>query len=138
MNVIDYKTSKIYTIEAKLEEFDVIEVKDKYAHSDHFIHPHFPYYFSYPQSNTLFRLAKVNELLGSIEEKNATIEDLIKILGYHDESYYNSIQSYAYMNKNITACTFLYSTKTKEIKVLSHLDETILCLDYKKLVEKIH
>ncbi len=128
VNIIDTNAKRAYSIEWRLNNLSVLEVKDKFAHSNHLTRKEVGFPIAEPGSNTKFRLQKSEDLLEKLKIENK--EDILKILQYHTDDYKLSIRNMTIEDDNsITAATFIYNTD-KELVIVSYLDNTIYKVDY--------
>ncbi len=128
VNIIDTNTKKAYSIEWRLNNLSVIEITDKFAHSNHLTRKEAGLPLINPESNSKFRLEKSEELLKEIIINDK--EDILKILQYHTEDYKLSIRHIMKNSDNsITAASFIYNSN-KKLSIYSYLDNTVYQIDY--------
>lgn len=130
INVIDTKVNKVYSIEFYLDKIDVIEITNKFVHTNHFIHldgkdGYFP-----EDSNTKNRLKKATELLDKLDMSNSNILDIKDILEYDNSDYMNSIHFALGSNKSITGSAFLFDSESKYIQICDYIGNTKMNFTY--------
>ena len=114
---------RAYSIEGRFDRAEITEINGIFAHTNHFLNESFDTGYAPPDSNTLFRLAKIKSLLKSKGEKHFTIDDVGEVLSYRADSYYNSILSEEDMKRNITACTVLFDSSTNKVMLNNRLEK---------------
>lgn len=128
VNIIDTNTKRAYSIEWRLNNLDILEITDKFAHSNHLTRKEVGLSIAENDSNSKFRLEKSKELLNKIKINNK--EDILKILQFHTEDFKSSIRNMIIEDDNsITAATFIYNTD-RELIIHSYLDNQIYAIDY--------
>lgn len=133
LNVIDKNTNKAYSVEKIYDSTDVVEIVDKYVHTNHIIHENSQY-----NSNLLgctsIRLEKAKEKLATIQNKKCTMEDIKNILQFYknsNEFIYRPIEK----DKYPTIATFIFNSKTNEINIYSYYDRKLIKSDFFKIKE---
>lgn len=133
LNVIDKNVNKAYSIEKIYDSTDIIEISDKYAHTNHIIHKNSKY-----DSNLLgctnIRLKKAREKLAMIQNKDCTMEDIKDILQFYKDSnefIYRPIKK----DKYPTIATFIFNSKTNEINIYSYYDKSLIKYNFYELKE---
>ena len=112
---------KAYEIEAKYDHAEIKEVKGVFVHTNHYINESMDEGYSHPQSNTLFRYAKIKELIKRRGKIEWTTDEIEELLMYKSTTYYNSIFETPEMGKGITACTVLFDSEDGNIKYTNHM-----------------
>lgn len=113
---------KAYSIEGKFNRAEIVEVDGVFVHTNHYVNASFDEGYAPPEANTLFRYAKIKALFAKKGIKKYTTDDIEEILSYRAESYYNSILSEEDMKRNITACTVLFDSAAKTIKLINRVE----------------
>ncbi len=125
LNIIDSHKNKAYSIEKVLDKLDVLEIKDKYIHTNHIIHPNMKSKICEIYNSSLIRIDTGTKLLNNLDIKNINLDNIRKILQFND-----SDTAYVYQNTDIddslTVATFLFNSYTKEIQIYSYYDGTIV------------
>ena len=128
VNIIDTNTKKAYSIEWRLNNSSIIEVTDKFAHSNHFTRKEVGFAIANSGSNSKFRLEKSNELLNNKRTQNEY--DILNILQYHTSNEALSIRDTVVEDDGrITSATFIYNSN-KQFKIYSYLDKSVYQVDY--------
>ena len=119
-NVIDTNVHRAISIELRLDIRSVIEVNDKFAHSNHFT-TEVGLPLSKKGSNSKFRLQKSLEFLNkySLNYRRVDEKDILNILQYRGKTAKTSILDTKY--PQITAATFIYNSK-RQIAIYCYLD----------------
>ncbi len=128
LNIIDSNKNKAYSIEKILDKFDILEIKEKYIHTNHIIHPNMNDNICLKTDSTLTRLDIGNKLLDKVNVKEASIKDVKNILQFNkskNEYIYRKIGEDEYP----TVATFLFNSKMKEIQIYSYYDGEFLKLN---------
>jgi len=128
LNIIDSNKNKAYSIEKILDKFDILEIKEKYIHTNHIIHPNMNDNICLKTDSTLTRLDIGNKLLDKVNVKEASIKDVKNILQFNkskNEYIYRKIGEDEYP----TVATFLFNSKVKEIQIYSYYDGKFLKLN---------
>ena len=112
---------KAYEIEAKYDRAEINEVNGIFVHTNHYLNPSLEEGYSDPESNTLFRYAKINELIRKKGNILRTAEDVESILNYQSTTYYNSIFETPEMGKGITAATVLFDSAAGTLKYRNNM-----------------
>lgn len=118
-----YIGGSAYEIEAKYDRAEISQVDGIFVHTNHYLNPSLDEGYSDPESNTLFRYAKINELIRKKGNILRSTEDVKSILSYQSTTYYNSIFETPEMGKGITACTMLFDSATGSIRYTNHMLE---------------
>ncbi len=118
-----FSEGKAYSIEGLFDKVEIKEIEDIFIHTNHYINETFDTGYTPPDSNTLFRLTKIRELLRRKKDKKLTVSDIEEILSYRGESYYNSILSEADMERNMTACTIIFNSEDKTYNLINRLEK---------------
>lgn len=128
LNVIDKNLSKAYSVEKVYDNLDIIEIKDKYAHTNHIIHPNAKY-LSNESGCTVMRKEEADERLKKIENSKCKMEDIKNIL-----QFYKNDNSFIYRpigkNDYPTIATFIFNSKTNEINIYSYYDRSLIISDF--------
>jgi hypothetical protein len=129
INIIDTNTKKAYSIEWRLNKLSIIEVTDKFAHSNHFTRKEAGLPITYSGSNSKFRLEKSEKLLNNKDIKDEN--DILNILQYYTDNQALSIRDISGNSDDgrVTAATFIYNTDRK-FTIHSYLDNTIYQVDF--------
>jgi len=125
LNIIDCNKNKAYSIEKVLDKLDVSEIKDKYIHTNHIIHPKMDENMCVKHNSSLIRFNTGNKLLNELETKNSKLDDVKNILQYgvNDSEYvYQKIDE----DNSSTVATFLFDSLTKEIQIYSYYDGKVI------------
>lgn len=128
LNIIDSNKNKAYSIEKILDKCDIIEIKEKYIHTNHIIHPNMNDNICLKTESTLTRLDIGNKLLDEVNVEEASIKDVKNILQFNKDKnkyIYRKIEEDEYP----TVATFLFDSKTKEIQIYSYYDGKFLKLN---------
>lgn len=112
---------KAYEIEAKYDRAELSEVQGIFVHTNHYVNPSLDEGYSDPEANTLFRYAKIKELIQKKDHILRTAEDVEEVLKYRSTTYYNSIFETPEMGRGITACTLLYDSAQDCIQYTNHM-----------------
>lgn len=112
---------KAYEVEAKYDHAEISEVDGIFVHTNHYLTPSMDEGYSDPESNTLFRYAKIKELIRKKGNILRSAEDVESILSYQSTTYYNSIFETPDMGKGITACTMIFDSAKGCIKYRNHM-----------------
>ncbi len=120
LNVTDTNAKRSVSIEFRLDIRSVIEINDKFAHSNHFI-THVGLPLAKRGSNSKFRLEKSLEFLNkySLSYRRVDEKDILNILQYRGKTPKTSILDTKY--PQITAATFLYNSK-RQLVIYCYLD----------------
>lgn len=121
LNIIDSNKNKAYSIEKVLDKLDILEIKEKYIHTNHIIHPNMNDNICLKTDSTLNRLDIGNKLLDNVNVKEASIKDVKNILQFNkgkNKYIYRKIEEDQYP----TVATFLFDSKTKELRIYSYYD----------------
>lgn len=114
---------KAYEVEAKYDRAELNEVNGIFVHTNHYLNPSMDEGYSDPETNSLFRYAKIKELMkkkGDIEWTTLEIENILK---YKSTTYYNSIFETPEMGQGITACTVLFDSVDGSVKYINNMLE---------------
>lgn len=125
LNIVDCNTNKAYSIEKVLDKLDVIEITDKYAHTNHLIHNNSDKCICEIYDSTIIRLNTANELLGKLDIANASLNDIKYILQF-DKSENEYVHRKIGIADSSTVATFLFNGYTKEIQICSYYDNNII------------
>ena len=129
LNVVDKNLYKAYSIEKIYDNLDIIEITDKYVHTNHIIHPKTKY-SSKLLGCTTIRWTQANRKLQDLKNKQCTMKEIKDILQfYHDPSQY----IYRPIKKDEDCCTiatFVFNSKTNEISIYSYYDKSLIKSDY--------
>lgn len=112
---------KAYEIEAKYDHAEITEVDGIFVHTNHYLNPSMDEGYSDPESNTLFRYAKIRELIRKKGNILRSAEDVESILSYQSTTYYNSIFETPEMGKGITACTVIFDSANHSLNYRNHM-----------------
>lgn len=123
LNILDVNKNIAVNIEKDIEEIYITNIVDRYARANHFTA--IEYNLPEDRKSTKFRDEKSNELIKKINKKNAKIENLINILNYETEDYYESIfkDPKKYNDKSITVANFSCDNDLKTICIKDYLGE---------------
>lgn len=116
-----YIGGSAYEIEAKYDRAEISQVDGIFVHTNHYLNPSLDEGYSDPESNTLFRYAKINELIRKKGNFLRTAEDVESILNYQSTTYYNSIFETPEMGKGITAATVLFDSAAGTLKYRNNM-----------------
>lgn len=128
LNIIDSNKHKAYSIEKVLDKLDVIEVDEKYVHTNHIIHPNIDESKCLKDSSTLTRLKVGSKLLDNLDIKNANIEDIRNVLQFNKDSN-EFIRRKVHEDQWPTVATFVFDSKLKEIQIYSYYDGKFIKLN---------
>lgn len=128
LNIIDSNKHKAYSIEKVLDRLDVIEIYEKYVHTNHIVHPNMDESKCLKDGSTLTRLKVGNRLLNNIDIKSANIEDIRDILQFNKDSN-EFIRRKVHEDQWPTVATFVFDTKLKEIQIHSYYDGKVIKLN---------
>lgn len=124
LNVLDKKQKRAISLEVSPEKVAVTEVESMNVHSNHYVNEKISANKLYvdEDSNSVFRLQRVTELIRSQISARATISklDLISILQYRGTSYANSIRA-CHGDPSCTIATVVASTQDDHIFIKDHL-----------------
>lgn len=117
LNVYDIKTRRAYSVEQLYDQTDILEITDRYAHSNHLRRLGTGY--AREGSDTKPRLETALRLLSSLDASGATIADIRNMLEYIDpEDRLRSIYSDPKTDASPTGATMLVDTESGEILVI--------------------
>lgn len=121
LNVVDTNEKRAISIEYRLDIHSIIEINDKFAHSNHFTSEEVGLPLTKKGSNSKFRLEKSLEFLKkfSLSYRRIDERDILNILQYRGKTYEDSILDTQY--PKVTAATFVYNTK-RQIVIYCYLD----------------
>ncbi len=112
---------KAYEVEAKYDRAELREVEGIFVHTNHYLNPSMDEGYSDPESNSLFRYAKIQELIRKKDHILRTAQDVEEVLKYQSTTYYNSIFETPEMGRGITACTVLYDSAEDSLRYTNHM-----------------
>ncbi|NCB42786.1 MAG: hypothetical protein EOM59_09220 [Clostridia bacterium] len=116
-----YIGGKAYEIEAKYDHAEINEVNGIFVHTNHYINESMDEGYTDLETNSLFRYAKIKELIQKKGDTEWTTEDIEQILTYKSTTYYNSIFETPEMGKGITACTVLFDNAARTLKYTNNM-----------------
>lgn len=130
MNILDTNLNRAVNIEKDIDEFYIKEIDNRYARSNHFILKDKDLPEKPVSSN--FRYNKTNELINKLDNKSSTIEDLINILKYESDEYFETVfkNPDKYKDKSITCANFSYDNESKMIYIKDYLSKSEIKLKY--------
>lgn len=125
LNIIDCHKNKAYSIEKVLDKLDILEINNKYIHTNHLIHPNMNQKLCEIYDSSLIRINTGTKLLDGLDIKNINLENIREILQFNasDDSY---VYQKADIDDSLTVATFLFDSYTKEIQIYSYYDGTII------------
>ncbi len=116
LNVFDRKTCRAYSVEQRFDQTDILEITDRYAHSNHLIRISPGY--ARPGSDTKPRLESALRMLSSLDPARCALADIRAILDYTDgEDPSRSVYS-GLAEEFRTAATMLVDSASGEIVVV--------------------
>lgn len=125
LNIVDCNISKAYSIEKVLDKLSVVEITDKYSHTNHIIHNDVNKNICETYDSTLIRLKTANKLLNELNIKNVSLDDVKNILQFDkDKSEY--VHRKMGSDESPTVATFLFDSYTKEIRIYSYYDGKVI------------
>lgn len=116
LNVFDSKTRRAYSVEHLFDRTDILEVSDRYAHSNHLIRID-PGYAS-PGSDTKPRLETARRLLAALDPARCALADIRMILDYTDAGDPQRSICSGLAEEFRTAATMLVDSASGEIVVI--------------------
>lgn len=127
LNVCDIKNNKAYNIERCFDKVDVLEVTDRYVHTNHLIHAGIEYRNKENSFSTTERFELCTKLLSQLDTNFCSADDLLKIL-QRNNGENDFVQRLIGAEKYPTVATFLIDAVQKEIKIYSYYDNS--CYQY--------
>ncbi len=114
MNIFDVNRKIAVNVEKDTDKTFVTEINGKFAHSNHFLN----YAEPIASENSLFRKAKADELLASVETKDITLPMIREFLSYQTEDLNRSIHFENQEGKgNKTVANFACDSREKTIRL---------------------
>ena len=131
LNILDVKTNKVINIEKDVNEIYLTEVIEKYARSNHF-HAKKHDESKDPLSSK-FRYEKTNELINKLNIKTCKLTDLVNILKYESEDYYQCVykQFGKFKNLSVTDATVCVDTSQDFFTIYDYIGKSTLVFDFK-------
>ncbi|AAO35628.1 hypothetical protein DP149_05620 [Clostridium tetani] len=130
---LDANKNIAVSVEVTKDDISVKEIKDYYAHTNHYVHEKFKNKKIQQGSTTLFRLEKVYDLLKdkiSTKGENIEIEDFNDILNYRGTSYEDSILALK-SEPNFTCSRIVFDSTIKDKMFLRFFNsDESFCLNY--------
>lgn len=125
LNIVDSKNNRAFSIEKVLDKLDVIEIDEKYIHTNHIIHPNMDKNVNVEYESTLIRYREGLKQLNNLKNKEITIEDVKNILQFNkskNEYIHRKIGEDEYP----TVATFLFDSYSKKIEIYSYYDKQVI------------
>ncbi|HPK16570.1 MAG TPA: C45 family autoproteolytic acyltransferase/hydrolase [Clostridia bacterium] len=117
LNVFDTKSRRAYSVEQLFEQTDILEVTDRYAHTNHLLRLGTGY--ASPGWDTKPRLASARRMLAPLDPARCALSDIRAILDYTDgEDRLRSVYSDPALDAFPTAATMLVDSASGEIVVI--------------------
>ena len=125
LNVYDTKTRRAYSVEQLYDQTDILEVTDRYAHSNHLRRLGTGY--AREGSDTKPRLETAVRLLSSLDAANTTLADIGNILEFTDtQDPLRSVYSDPAVDTSPTGATMLVDSEADEIIVIDRFSGATL------------
>lgn len=128
INLIDTNIDKVYSIEYHFDQIDIVEIFDKYVHTNHFVHLEKGYCPN--DSNSFNRFKHCTKIIDKLDKNMVSIEDIKTILEYKSSDYMHTIHIDKGVDENLTGSLFLFNSNQKQIQIYDYINK-------KKLVFKI-
>lgn len=131
LNILDINTKQVISVEKDIHEIYVTEVKDRFVRSNHFHYKKMDNY-EVPKGSQ-FRYEKCNELIEQLSIESCSIDDLLAILMFHTDDYFQSVykQYGKYKNKSETNATLCIDTSQNYITIYDYMGNSKLKIDLK-------
>lgn len=130
LNVLDTNTNRVINIEKDVHDIYVTEIKDKYARSNHFHAKEHDE--SEDPKDSKFRYEKANELINKLDIEACCLNDLINILKYQTDNYYECVykQYGKFMNLSVTDATLCIDTSQSYFTIYDYIGKSILKISF--------
>lgn len=125
LNILDCNKNKVYSIEKVLDKLDIIEIKDKYVHTNHIIHSGIDKNLCYLYDSTLCRFNTGNKLLNGLDMNELNIDKVTDILQF-DKNQNEYVFKTIGKDEYATVATFLFDSLSRKIKIYSYYDNKII------------
>jgi len=121
INLIDTNINKVYSVEYYIDQLSVVEVTDKFVHTNHFLHLEKGYCPN--NSNSFSRFEHCNSLLDKLDKNTISVKDIKTILEYRDNDYFHTVHVDKSMGKDyLTSSLFLFDSKQKTIQICDYIN----------------
>ncbi|MBQ3408287.1 MAG: hypothetical protein IJH12_03670 [Clostridia bacterium] len=121
LNILDMNSNTAVNVEKDISDIYVTKIQDRYARANHFIAkkddlPEEPI-------SSSFRQKKVSELTNLLDKSTAKIDDLINVLNYETDDYYQTIfkNPNKYDDKSSTVANFSIDSETGIVMIRDYL-----------------
>ena len=126
INLIDTKTNKAYSVEYRFDKVDVMEITDKFVHTNHFLRLEKRY--ASKESNTFNRFEHCNKIVEKLDKNDVSMMDIKTILEYKNDDYMHTVHvDEDHKNKknkeSVTGSLFLFDSSRKEIQICDYLNQ---------------
>lgn len=132
LNILDTKTNRVINIEKDVHEVYITEIQEKYARSNHF-HSHDNYNIAVelPFKSSLFRYNKTNELINKLDINDCTLNDLINILLFKTDDYYQCVykQYGKFKGLSVTDATLAIDSSEDFLTIYDYVGNSIIKVD---------
>lgn len=133
VNVLDVKSNEALNIEKDIYDTNITRIETKYARSNHLLTKN-TNIKNIPETS-IFRYLKSNELLNKLDMENVTMNNLVKILHYHNSDFnkciYKDINFFKNIeNKSKTCATFTFDSGNKKIQIYEYMGNELLDIDF--------
>lgn len=129
LNVVNVKSNEVLNVEKDVHEIYVTNISERYARSNHF-HAKTHDESKDPKSSK-FRYAKTNELINKLSVADCNIDDLLEILKYQTDDYYECVykQYGKFGDMSVTDATLCMDTSQNYFVVYDYIGDSILKID---------
>ncbi len=130
INVLDIEKKEAINIEKDYEDIYLTELDDRYARSNHFLKKKGEIKIS---TNSLFRYQKSQEQIDKLNKENVKLEDLINILAYHTDDFYQTIEIDCQPNNPAngrTVANFAVDTINKKVIIKDRIGGHRIVMNY--------
>jgi len=125
INLINTNTNKVYSIEYYINQINVVEITDKFIHTNHFLHLEKGYYPK--NSNTFNRFEHCGHIIDKLDKNIISSEDIKTILEYRNDDYMHTVHVDAGDNKKssetLTSSLFLFDSSQKQIQIYDYINK---------------
>ena len=130
LNVLSRKTLEAWNIEKDNERLYAHKITDRLGRANHFLMRPFDELSAHP--STAFRTEYVQTELAKLDAQTAKLEDLKKILSYHEEDYNRCVykQPGLFTVLSVTVSNFSYDSETDTIEIYDYLNNTSIKKGY--------
>jgi len=120
INVIDTKINKAYSVEYCIDRTNVMEITDKFVHTNHLLRLEDGYY---PESsNTFNRFKYCSDHLLSLDKSKLTIGDIKMILEHKNDDYMYTIHLDNGPDGSVTGSLLLFDSDQKIIQIYDYIN----------------